>query len=88
MKFVTLVYIEIIFEEKRMTSRSYVADERGKLDNFAVEPKMYIQEDAGEGVFTKTAEKLNGRLAMLGFVSLILTEVLTGNSLIDLLTSL
>ncbi|NTW18761.1 MAG: high light inducible protein [Nostocales cyanobacterium W4_Combined_metabat2_030] len=37
--------------------------------------------------FTEYAEKLNGRLAMIGFVSLIV-EAITGNGLIGWLTSL
>ncbi|MFN7518644.1 MAG: chlorophyll a/b-binding protein, partial [Dolichospermum sp.] len=32
--------------------------------------------------FTEYAEKLNGRLAMIGFVSLIAVEAITGNGLI------
>ncbi|ALB39405.1 MAG: chlorophyll a/b-binding protein [Dolichospermum sp.] len=38
--------------------------------------------------FTEYAEKLNGRLAMIGFVSLIAVEAITGNGLIGWLTSL
>lgn len=33
--------------------------------------------------FTRTAEKWNGRIAMLGFVIGILTELLTGNSILS-----
>jgi hypothetical protein len=38
--------------------------------------------------FTEYAEKLNGRLAMIGFVSLIALEAVTGHGLIALLTTL
>jgi Chlorophyll A-B binding protein len=38
--------------------------------------------------FTEYAELLNGRLAMIGFVSAVLLEVLTGNTLIGFLTGL
>ncbi|MBE9251001.1 high light inducible protein [Dolichospermum sp. LEGE 00240] len=38
--------------------------------------------------FTEYAEKLNGRLAMIGFVSLIAVEAITGNGLIAWLTNL
>ena len=40
----------------------------------------YAAADAGWG-FHKRAEKLNGRLAMLGFLAAISTESLTGKSL-------
>ncbi len=68
-------------------TNSYTVNERGQLNNFAIEPKMYVDESVNTG-FTKYAEKLNGRMAMIGFVSLIVTEVLTGHSLIGWLTSL
>ncbi len=68
-------------------TNSYTVNERGQLNNFAIEPKMYVDESVNTG-FTKYAEKLNGRMAMIGFVSLIATEVLTGHSLIGWLTSL
>jgi len=38
--------------------------------------------------FTKNAEKLNGRLAMIGFVSLLAIELLTGKGIIAWITSL
>ena len=60
---------------------SYRVDERGVLNNFAVEPKMYV-DDTEKAGFTPYAELLNGRLAMIGFVSLLILEVSTGHSLI------
>ena len=68
-------------------TNSYTVNERGQLNNFAIEPKMYVDKSVNTG-FTKYAEKLNGRFAMIGFVALIATEVLTGHSLIGWLTSL
>ena len=41
----------------------------------------YSAADAGCG-FHQRAEKLNGRLAMLGFIAAIVTELLTGESLL------
>jgi hypothetical protein len=48
---------------------------------------MYVDQSSKFG-FTKSAEKLNGRLAMIGFVSLIALEALTGHGLVEWLTSL
>jgi Chlorophyll A-B binding protein len=66
-----------------MTARSYTVDEQGKLDNFAKEPQMYVDENVRTG-FTAYSEKVNGRLAMIGFVALVLTEVLSGHSFVSL----
>ncbi len=60
---------------------SYTVDERGVLNNFAAEPKMYV-EDTNTAGFTAYAELLNGRLAMIGFVSLLILEVSTGHGLV------
>ena len=68
-------------------SSSYRVDERGVLNNFAVEPKMYV-DDTEKAGFTPYAELLNGRLAMIGFVSLLILEVSTGPGLIWWLTNL
>ena len=62
-----------------MSARTYAVDERGLANNFAIEPKMYLQESPRTG-FTSEAEKLNGRLAMIGFVSLIVLEILARHS--------
>ncbi|MEH2235485.1 high light inducible protein [Nostoc sp.] len=70
-----------------MTNRGFTINERGKLNRFAIEPKVYVDQTSRTG-FTEYAEKLNGRLAMIGFVSLIALEVLTGHGLIGWLTSL
>lgn len=64
-----------------------VIDEEGKLNNFAIEPEVYVQEAVEVG-FTPQAEILNGRLAMIGFVSLLLLEVATGQGIIGFITSL
>ncbi|MEH2318623.1 high light inducible protein [Nostoc sp.] len=70
-----------------MTNRGFTINERGQLNRFAIEPKVHVDETSRTG-FTEYAEKLNGRLAMIGFVSLIALEVLTGHGLIGWLTSL
>ncbi|MDZ8261276.1 chlorophyll a/b-binding protein [Nostoc sp. ChiQUE01b] len=70
-----------------MASKGFTINERGQLNRFAIEPKVYVDEIPQIG-FTKYAEELNGRLAMIAFVSLIAVEVLTGHGLIGWLTSL
>lgn len=70
-----------------MSIGNYVLDEQGLSHNFAVEPQMYLQQSPGTGLTTYT-ERLNGRLAMIGFVSVIILEILTGHSLIGFLASL
>jgi hypothetical protein len=70
-----------------MTTRGYSMEEGGRLNNFAVEPKMYVDDTPKTG-FTQYAEKLNGRLAMIGFISLISLEAITGQGLVQWLTSL
>ncbi|MFN9648983.1 MAG: chlorophyll a/b-binding protein [Pseudanabaena sp.] len=62
-------------------ANSYRVDERGILNNFAIEPKMYVEESNKAG-FTPYAELLNGRLAMIGFASLLILELSTGHGLI------
>jgi len=70
-----------------MTSRGYTVEEGDRLNNYAIEPRVYVDNSQSAG-FTEYAEKLNGRLAMIGFVSLIALEVCTGNTLVGWLTGL
>jgi len=67
-----------------MTSRNMIVDDQGLMNNFAIEPKMYVDASVSTG-FTKYAEKVNGRFAMIGFVSLLAIEVLTGQGFLTLL---
>jgi hypothetical protein len=69
------------------TTKGVVISESDKLNNFAIEPKMYVDDTARTG-FTPYAERLNGRLAMIGFVSLLAFEVLSKNGLIGFLQNL
>ncbi len=64
-----------------------IVDDQGKTNIFAIEPKVYVMEESQAG-FTKYAEGLNGRFAMIGFVSLLALEALTGHGLIGFLNSL
>jgi hypothetical protein len=67
---------------------AFTKDERGILNNWAIEPKMYFDdkvekkvektgEEQGEARFgiTKYAELLNGRLAMVGITLLVLVMI-------------
>lgn len=68
-----------------MTNRGLILDEGGKMNNFAIEPTVYVDDEQRTG-FTPYAERLNGRLAMIGFVSLLALEVSTKHGLITWLT--
>lgn len=70
-----------------MADRGLLLDNDGKMNNFAIEPKVYIDDEVRTG-FTPYAERLNGRLAMIGFVSLLALEVSTKHGLISWLTNL
>ena len=58
-------------------------DERGQMNMFAKEPKMYVSESDAERyaleTYAERAEKLNGRFAMIGLVSAIVSYALTGH---------
>ncbi|MBN3925369.1 high light inducible protein [Nostoc sp. NMS4] len=80
-----------------MRTSTAIIDDQGKLNNFAIEPKVYIDEQGDvwrqaatrlRTGFTPYAEMLNGRLAMIGFISLIALEVFTGHGIIGVLARL
>ncbi|MEA5617813.1 chlorophyll a/b-binding protein [Cronbergia sp. UHCC 0137] len=71
-----------------MNSSGSIVDDQGKLNNFAVEPKVYVDQQGDRTGFTTYAEMLNGRLAMIGFISLIALELLTGHGVLGALASL
>ncbi|RCJ16971.1 high light inducible protein [Nostoc sp. ATCC 43529] len=71
-----------------MRTGTAIVDDQGKLNNFAIEPKVYVDAQGDRTGFTPYAELLNGRLAMIGFVSLIVLEVVTGHGIVGFLTSL
>jgi|TARA_B100002051_G_C16552166_1_gene543170 hypothetical protein len=53
-------------------------EDGGRLNAFAAEPRMQVVDaDNGWG-FHQRAEKLNGRMAMLGFIALLATEIALG----------
>ncbi len=57
-------------------------EDGNKQNMFAVEPKMYItekdMEEHQQETYAQRAEKLNGRFAMLGFVSAVVSYLVTG----------
>ncbi|HEY9881338.1 MAG TPA: chlorophyll a/b-binding protein [Leptolyngbyaceae cyanobacterium] len=69
-------------------TQGQIVDEQGKINNFAIEPRMYVDAEGSRVGFTAHAERINGRLAMVGFVALIALESLTGQDLVSLLSSL
>lgn len=64
--------------------RGFTHDQEGLLNNYAIMPESYLQKQPRFG-FTDFAERLNGRLAMIGFIALLMTEWLSGMSFIELL---
>ncbi|MBD2194954.1 MULTISPECIES: chlorophyll a/b-binding protein [Calothrix] len=80
-----------------MRTNTSIVDDQGLMNNFALEPKVYVDEQGDvwrqaasrlRTGFTPYAELLNGRLAMIGFVSLIVLEVVTGHGIVGLLANL
>ena len=51
----------------------------GRQNMFPTETRPYIDESISYESYAKNAEKLNGRLAMLGFVAGFISYVTTGN---------
>jgi hypothetical protein len=69
-----------------MSTKTFV-DSDGRENVFALEPKMYVTDGPQAG-WTEYAEKLNGRLAMIGFVSLLAMELVSGHGIVGFITSL
>jgi len=65
-------------ERSSIRGATVTTEEGGRLNAFATEPRMeVVSADRGWG-FHERAEKLNGRLAMLGFIALLITEFARG----------
>ncbi|TGH21764.1 MAG: high light inducible protein [Aphanocapsa feldmannii 277cI] len=55
-------------------SAQVITEDGGRLNAFAREPRMQLVDTDQSWGFHQRAEKLNGRMAMLGFVALLATE--------------
>jgi hypothetical protein len=58
-------------------------NEHGQQNLFAKEPQMYISQSDAERyaleTYAEKAERLNGRVAMMGFVAAIISYAFTGH---------
>ncbi len=57
-------------------------DSEGHGNVYAKEPRMELAAPDAGWVFHERAEQLNGRLAMIGFVAAIATELISGEGLL------
>lgn len=71
-----------------MRTNNAIINDQGLMNNFAIEPKIYVDEQGDRTGLNPYAQMLNGRLAMIGFISLIALEVFTGHGIIGLLANL
>lgn len=68
-------------------NKGFIVTDDGYTNTFALEPTVYVDAENTAG-WTSYAEKLNGRLAMVGFIALIATELIGGDTIINLLFQL
>ena len=58
-------------------------EDGGRTNMFATEPRMYISETDAQSydleTYAEKAEKLNGRTAMLGFASAVISYAFSGS---------
>ena len=71
--------------EQTKPRTAFTRDDRGILNNWAIEPKMYVDQGESRFGLTEYAELINGRLAMVGFVGLIAIELITGKGLLQII---
>jgi hypothetical protein len=67
------------------TRTAFTKDERGLMNNWAIEPRMYVDQEEERFGMTEYAEMVNGRLAMVGITGLFILEVVTGKGLLQIM---
>ena len=72
-------------EFTHMTTSGYTSDDRGRINRFAVEPRKKAQKEPVFG-FNKNAERYSGRLAMIGFVGILMFELATNLTFVQIVT--
>ena len=65
-----------------MTSRGFRLDQDNRLNNFAIEPPVYVDTTVQAG-WTEYAEKMNGRFAMIAVMGILGAELATGKDAIQ-----
>jgi hypothetical protein len=65
-------------ERATIRGATVTTEEGGRLNAFATEPRMEVVSPENGWGFHQRAETLNGRMAMLGFIALLATEVAMG----------
>jgi hypothetical protein len=67
------------------TRTAFTKDERGLMNNWAIEPRMYVDQEEERFGMTEYAEMVNGRLAMVGITGLFILEIVTGKGLLQIM---
>ena len=65
-------------EPQVIRGATVTTEDGGRLNAFASEPRMQVKAFRRRWGFHERAEKLNGRMAMLGFIALLATEIALG----------
>jgi hypothetical protein len=65
-------------ERATIRGATVTTEDGGRLNAFATEPRMEVVSPESGWGFHERAEKLNGRMAMLGFIALLATEAAMG----------
>ncbi|WP_392533295.1 high light inducible protein [Nostoc sp. C117] len=71
--------------EQKITGRDFSINERGQVNGFAIDTKVYVVDASSDAGFTEYTEKIDRRLPMLA--SLIPLEVMDRHGLIGWVTS-
>ena len=65
-------------ERASIRGATVTTEDGERLNAFATEPRMEVVSPESGWGFHERAEKLNGRMAMLGFIALLATELALG----------